>query len=328
MFKMIFTIAALAQNASALPEPVVGVPQVRQAVEKSLVFLEKDGLEWETTKCVSCHHGPWMMWSGYEAKKRGFTVNDKSLAQVRAGALKAYTSHPTMRPTNRDVLNELGVNVIYLTFAMGAAGEPDADTTKFFDKAVAHLLEQQKENGSWKVFITKAPDGFMAPIIDRDDVTTMWALLALNYREPAGISKDALAKSKERGLKFLSDNPPSEVLQSLVLRIMLSKRLGKTDEMQAHVKELLALQKDDGGWSQTKKLKSDALGTGQAMMALTTAGITAKDPAVAKAWRYLLKTQKPNGSWDVNSRAYQRPEFSSYMGTAWATLALVRTLPE
>jgi len=328
---MIFTIAALAQNAAAAPEvggAPVGAPQVRQTVEKSLVFLEKDGLDWETTKCVSCHHGPWMMWSGYEAKKRGFTVNEKSLAQVRAGALKAYTTHPTMRPTNRDVLNDLGINVIYLTFGMGAAGAPDAETAKFFDKAAAHLLEQQKENGSWKVFITKTPDGRMAPIIDHDDVTTMWALLALNYREPSGISKDALAKSKAKGLKFLSDNPPSDDLQALVLRIMLNQRLDKTDDVQALVKQLLTLQKDDGGWSQAKKLKSDALGTGQALVALTTAGVTAKNPAVAKAWGYLIKTQKPNGSWDVNSRAYQRPEFSSYMGTAWATLALVRTLPE
>lgn len=338
MFPTILAIVALAQDASAAPAAAAGAPQVRQTVEKSLVFLEKDGLEWETKKCVSCHHGPWMMWSGYEAKKRGFTVNEKSLEQVRAGALKAYNTHPKLKPTNRDVLTELSINVIYLTFAMGAAGmpgaPPDAETAKFFDKAAAHLLEQQKENGSWKVFIKKTtPQGvsttfLMAPLIDSDDVTTMWALLALNYREPSGISRDALARSKEKGLKFLSDNPPGDTLQSLVLRIMLNKRLGKTDEAQALVKQLLTLQKDDGGWSQTKKLPADALGTGQALVALATADVTAKDPAVAKAWAYLIKNQKPDGSWFVNSRAYEPPQFSSYMGTAWATLGLVGTLSE
>lgn len=330
MFPMIFTIAALAQNAAAAPEPLAGPPQIRQTVEKSLVFLEKAGLEWETTKCVSCHHGPWMMWSGYEAKKRGFTINDKSLEEVRAGALKAYGTHPKLQPTNRDALTDLKINVIYLTFGMGVAGEPDAETAKFFDKAAAHLIEQQKEDGSWRVIIKKTtPQGFlMPPLIDSDDVTTLWALLALNYREPSGISKEVLDRSKEKGLKFLSDNPPSDTIQSLVLRIMLNKRLGKTDEVQALVKELLTLQKDDGGWSQTKKLRSDALGTGQALVALTTAGVTAKEPAVAKAWSYLVKNQKPDGSWFVQSRAYEPPEFSSYMGTAWATLGLVRTLPE
>ena len=136
------------------------------------------------------------MWSGYEAKKRGFRVNDKSLEQVRAGALKAYLSHPKLQPTNRDALTDLRVNVIYLTFGMGAAGAPDAETAKFFDKAAAHLIEQQKEDRSWKVFIKKTkPDGsshtfLMAPLIDSDDVTTLWALLTLNYREPAGISRE------------------------------------------------------------------------------------------------------------------------------------------
>ena len=328
MLPLLFTLAALAPNAPVSPEAPVDAGQVRQTVEKSLPFLEKEALDWETKKCVSCHHGPWMMWSGYEAKKRGFNVNEKSLELVRAKALKAYTTHPTMRPTNRDVFNDLAINVTYLTFAVGAKGEPDAETARFLDKAAAHLLEQQKEDGSWRVIITKAPDGFMAPLIDRDDVTTMLALLTLHYREPAGISKESLDKAKAKGLKFLSDNPPSEVLQSPVLRILLNQRLGKTDEVQVHVKQLLALQKDDGGWSQTKKLKSDALGTGQALMALTTAGMTAKDPAVVKAWGYLISNQKPDGSWFVNSRAYQRPEFSSYMGTGWATLALVRTLPD
>jgi hypothetical protein len=332
MFSMLLAFAALTQNSSASPNAPVDAPLVRQAVEKSLVFLDMHGLEWETTKCVSCHHGPWMMWSGYEAKKRGFTVNDDSLEQVRAGSLKAYSKHPKLQPTSRDKLNDLSINLIYLMYGMGAAGEFDTETAQLFDKAAAHLLEQQKEDGSWKVIIKKTtPKGetttfLMPPLIDSDDVTTMWALLALNYREPAGISKDALDESKAKGLKFLSDNPPGETLQSLVLRIMLNKQLGKTDEMQTHVKELLALQKEDGGWSQTKKLRSDALGTGQALVALTAAGVV-KDPAFEKAWDYLIKNQKPDGNWEVASRAYEPPEFSGYMGTAWATLGLVRTLP-
>ena len=77
MFPLIFTLAVLAQDAAAAPDAPVDVPQVRETVDKSLAFLAEKGLAWETTKCVSCHHGPWMMWSGYEAKKRGFVVNDE-----------------------------------------------------------------------------------------------------------------------------------------------------------------------------------------------------------------------------------------------------------
>lgn len=343
MFTLLLAIATLGQEAAATSKDTVDAPQVRQAVEKSLVFLAKHGLEWETTKCVSCHHGPWMMWSGYEARKRGFAIDEGAIEQVRAGALKAYSNHAELQPTSRDKLNDLTINLTYLMFGMGAAGEFDAETAKLYDRAAAHLLEQQKEDGSWKVIIKKidgrpvrssktSPTGetttfLMPPLIDNDDVTTMWALLALNYREPAGISKEALEKSKDRGLKFLRENPPSETLQSLVLRIMLNQRLGKTDEVQNLSQQLLAMQRDDGGWSQTKKLRSDALGTGQALVALTAVGIT-KDPAFARAWNYLIKSQKSDGNWEVASRAYEPPEFSGYMGTAWATLGLVRTLPD
>ena len=130
MMWVVFIFAAIATGAPALPESPAGVPEIRQAVEKSLLFLEKDGLAWETTKCVSCHHGPWMMWSGYEAKKRGFAVNDASLEKVRATMLKAYDTHPKMQPTSRDVMHDLSINVIYLILGMGAAGEPEAPGTQ------------------------------------------------------------------------------------------------------------------------------------------------------------------------------------------------------
>ena len=330
---MVVVAAVALHQRAATAEEANRAAAVRQAVEKSLPFLAKEAVEWETKRCVSCHHGPWMMWSGYEAKKRGFTVDEKALEQIRTNALKQYGKHPTLRPSNRDALLDLSINSIYHTFAMSAAGEPDAETAQYFDKAAAHLIEQQKEDGSWKVFIKKTTKKgetitfLMAPLIDSDDVTTMWALLALYSREPAGVSKDVLEKSKERGLKFLCDNPSSDTLQSLVLRIMLNQRLGKTETVQGLVKDLLASQKNDGGWSQTKKLKSDALGTGQALVALSTAGITAREPAIANAWEYLCKTQKEDGSWFVASRAYEPPPFSSYLGTAWATLGMVRTLP-
>jgi hypothetical protein len=333
MFSLLLTIATLAQVEAASSKPDIGAPQVRQSVDKSLEYLSAEGLAWETKKCVSCHHGPWMMWSGYEAKRRGFTVDDEALATVRVGALKAYSNHPTMRPTSRDMLNDLAINVTYLAQGLGASGELDTETTTFFDKAASHLLRQQKEDGSWRVIIHKTnKDGepiefLMPPLIDADDVTTMWALLTLQAREPAGIDPAALAASKQRGLSFLSTVPPSDTLHALVLRIMLYQQLGKTAEVQSLVHQLLSEQQPDGGWRQVKKLPSDALGTGQAMLALTTADVPANHSAFAEARRFLLNSQKEDGSWFVVSRAYEPPEFSSYIGTAWATLGLVRTLP-
>src|SRR4051794_32607672 len=46
-------------------------PHVRQAVGRSLVFLEKEGLAWmKERKCIACHHGAFMLWSHNEARQR------------------------------------------------------------------------------------------------------------------------------------------------------------------------------------------------------------------------------------------------------------------
>lgn len=336
------TLAAIALIANPVAVDASDeTPQVRKTIERSLAVLEKKGFEWETTKCVSCHHGPWMMWTGYEAKKHGFKVNEEALEKVRLKALKAYNDHPKMKPTSRDHLTEMTINVVYVTFGAGAKGELDAEATKFMDRAAAHLIEQQKEDGSWRVLVKQtAKDGtiktfLQPPLIDEDDATTLWSLLVLNYRKPGGVTEDALEKSKARGIRYLSENPPSGTLQALALRIMLYGQFppgagkgARADAVPSLVKELLNQQREDGGWSQTKKLKSDALGTGQALVALASAGIPSKHPAIEKARRFLIRTQGEDGTWFVASRAYQAPEFSSYMGTAWATLGLLRTLQD
>ena len=93
--------------------------QVRESVERSLVFLEKSGMDWwNKSKCASCHHVPMTMWSLSEAKNHGFSINDKSLEQLRDGAIPSYSDHPKLRPVGQDG-NDAGasMNTIYLTQA-------------------------------------------------------------------------------------------------------------------------------------------------------------------------------------------------------------------
>src|SRR5437870_2652921 len=69
--------------------------QTRQAAERGLDFLEKQGVQWmETRKCGSCHHAPMMLWSHSEAKKRGFAIKQKSLDEVALKAIQALKLDP------------------------------------------------------------------------------------------------------------------------------------------------------------------------------------------------------------------------------------------
>ncbi len=55
---------------------------VRQAIERSLPFIEKDGLAWiKRRDCMSCHVVSFMLWSHNEAKARGIKVDANKLAE-------------------------------------------------------------------------------------------------------------------------------------------------------------------------------------------------------------------------------------------------------
>ncbi len=100
------------------------------------------------------------------------------------------------------------------------------------------------------------------------------------------------------------------------------------------MKELLANQRADGGWSDLDSMESSAFATGKSLYALQTAGLPATDAAYQRAVKFLLNTQQEDGSWYVRSRAmafqpyfdsglpYGFNQWPSAAGTSWATMAL------
>ena len=111
-----------------------------------------------------------------------------------------------------------------------------------------------------------------------------------------------------------------------------------------HVRALVAAQRADGGWAQLPRLGSDAYATGQALVALQRAGgLDASHPSVRRGLAYLLSQQREDGSWLVETRLHEQdlvspPYFEtgfphgphqiiSAMGTTWAAMALLESLP-
>ncbi|MBT7741972.1 MAG: hypothetical protein HN727_09250, partial [Opitutae bacterium] len=82
------------------------------------------------------------------------------------------------------------------------------------------------------------------------------------------------------------------------------------------------------GWLTSEQ--SDALGTGIALYALRLADSESNLTSMLKAQEFLLSNQKKDGSWDVRSTKGKKREFieetSSYWGTAWAILGLIKGL--
>src|SRR5262245_60128352 len=73
---MLLIALALSSWVQASEDPA------RRAVERSLPYLEREGVAWiEKRACLSCHHVPFLLWSFREARDRGLAVDGKKLAQ-------------------------------------------------------------------------------------------------------------------------------------------------------------------------------------------------------------------------------------------------------
>jgi squalene-hopene/tetraprenyl-beta-curcumene cyclase len=309
MTNMATTNELAAKNTSVNDES-----RVRAAIQRSLPYLEAEAVAWvKQRNCSTCHHVPMMLWTHYEAKSRGFETNEKRVDELRIRGQSAELRGPT---TNW---------VTYFALSLGAAPESDREAAKDRQKLVKELMNRQDKNGSWPMTASQPPD---PPMLESNESLTLLALLVLASEPPASFPKE-LASSRKRALAWLKDAPAQDSNQSLVFQILLKRKLDQKDEAQVLVKQLLSRQdKEDGGWSQTANRPSDALATGQALYALSMVGMTGKDPEIQRAWGFLLSRQQKDGSWSITPRNEKRKGFViSPFGTGWATLGLLRTLP-
>lgn len=67
---------------------------VRDAVARSLPYLEHEGTAWMDTRgCMSCHHVPFLLWSHRAAQAKGLAVDAAKLAEWEAWSRKDSLSH-------------------------------------------------------------------------------------------------------------------------------------------------------------------------------------------------------------------------------------------
>ena len=314
-------------------EQTSGQP-VRQVVRRSIEFLEKDGAAWKKKQqCASCHHIPVMVWALSEARNQGYRVNEKLLGEVTSWALaednRAEVFPDLPLDKKRSEADYLGP--LLMALGVGANKAPDAAVEEGRHRLLAHAVSQQGKDGSWH-----ANSGGRPPVHASRDVQTSWLLLALSGPAEAKDTKDPWKAQREAAAAWLSRNPAAESHQALAMRLLVNQRLGNPAEDTKRLRDaLLARQNDDGGWSQSKTMKSDAFATGLSLYVLSGEKAEGVEEAVRRAQAFLSKTQQSDGSWPMGSRPAEpkgpgpardlRP--IKYFGTAWATIGLVRSCP-
>jgi ankyrin repeat protein len=305
-----------------------------EAVERSLPLLQRASATVFTAGgCVACHAQPVASMAIEAARVRGWRVDDavsKSVAEESERVRKSLSASMQLLLQGRQ-LGGTPDSHLYESMMMAAAREPSDPST---DGLVHFLLAKQQPAGNWAGF------GSRAPIQDGDFSRTAMAIQTLTVYGMAG-RKAEIAERVGRAADWLAKHAPLST-QERIMQILGLKWAGAQAGLrETRTKELIALQRPDGGWAQTPYLASDAYATGQVLYMLRETGFSSvDDPAFRRGVQFLLRTQKEDGSWYVESRAmkiqpyfqsgfpYDHDQWISASATAWASMALSFTETE
>jgi squalene-hopene/tetraprenyl-beta-curcumene cyclase len=319
----IATLVALPIGARAA-DPA---PDVERAINRGLTFLAKDNLAWkEKKKCAECHHAPFTIWALNEGKKRRYAVDEKALGELTSWVVTK--DHLAKLLANPPTQGQVVVREAPLLLALGLEAGNARATQEGLKQMLTAVLSDQGKDGSWKLGLEFRPIG------SSPETLTSLALLALSAPNAPDLGKEGKA-ARERGLQWLRAAGSDDELQAAALRLIVWRRLGlPSTEWEPLVKKIRGTQNPDGGWGQTRKAKSDAYATGQALYALAEVGVRPGDRAVRRAQSFLAKTQRPDGAWAMASRAIFRNgkpatdlEPITHAGSAWAVMGLARSSP-
>lgn len=298
---------------------------VRGAVEKSLPLLQTIGPPFiENTGCISCHHNALPAMAVAVARERNFKVNER-LARQNIDAVVAKLSSFREKFFQGTGIPGDATTTSYSLLALGVNKQPANTTT---DAMVHYLLAKQSRDGRWQ------PVSYRPPIEYSDISATALTLRAVQLYASKGLAEE-VAMRTERARSWLATASPKTTEERTFHLLGLVWAKASKKEIEKAGKALLAEQRADGGWSQLSVLESDAYATGQALTALHQAGsLGVTNPAYQRGVKFLLKTQRNDGSWFVETRAiplqrqfdsgfpYGKNQWISAAATSWATMAL------
>ncbi len=298
-----------------------------EAVKRALPLLCKSGPMFfrEGGGCAGCHHQPLYGRVSAAVKARG-TLPDSSLRQNFLDAMLAI--RPRLRP-DLPLLNGPGGDFDSLLAPIMAYADLEEPANDFTDVMVHYVALRQSQSGAWEL------KGIARPPIEDGDITrTAMAIRALKqYGWPARQAE--FSQRIERARNWLTNAVPVTTYEHADRITGLRAAGVPASELRSDAQTLIGLQHADGGWAQTRYLDSDSYATGLVLHSLYTAGLLKPNDAVySKGVAFLMRTQFPDGSWYVRSRApkfqpyfqsgfpFDHDQWISSAGTAWALMAL------
>lgn len=327
--RCLIVLAALAGTLSAQT-----AAEIRMAVERALPKLQSSAATFVSQRaCVSCHHNILPVLLLHLAQERGVAIDPQILAAVESKTFRALRGPAALDDAIQAMtLNDPTPDDSYLLMAAHAAGLPSDLTTSVYARRIANW----QRDGHWVTSDFRPPHS-----------SSVFTATATAVRAVALYMPEELSAEQEvcllRARQWLSSKRGDSTEDASFRLMGLVWAAGNAAELAAARRDLLALRTPAGAWPELRGYPADAYSTGEALYALHEAGMPATDRAWASGARFLLSTQAKDGTWRVRTRMlspaqvspeyfasgfpYEKDEYLSYAGSAWAVMALVSALP-
>jgi hypothetical protein len=299
---------------------------IQGSVEKAIALLEKSGPQFvRVSGCTSCHNQSLPQMASAAAQARGYKVDAKASRLQSEAVVAMFKSMREAIDHAPEKIPDPAITVSYALLGLAADKYPADDLTA----AMAAMLGKlQLPDGSFRTLP-------MRPPLESSNFTAT----ALTLRAIALYGKEPAEQIRKAGEWLRHATPRTNEDRAMqILGLHWAKADGP--ELAKSAALLLKAQNSDGGWSQLPDIESDAYATGQALVALRRSGaLDANDAAFQRGIGFLLRTQRPDGSWFVRSRTFpfqpykesgfphSKDQWISAAGTSWAVMALSLSSP-
>src|ERR1700678_1055406 len=300
----------------------------KAAVQKTLGLIEKSSWEFfAKSGCVSCHAQSMTDLVVGEARVKGLEIDEKAAAERVKMLEVVYPAEPLLERMDAAGAME---QLAYPLMGLAANHHPGDRLT---DAMVANIAAQQRSDGSWHVGAAARP-----PAEEGDIFRTAVCLRALEFYGPPGRGPE-MAERVARARHWLQAAKAVTTEDRNMQLMGLYWAGSSASVLKRLAKAILAGQQPDGGWMQHPGLPTDSYATGESLYALA---MTEQTRTSSAAWkrgeRFLLNTQRADGSWFVASHSariqayfdggfpYGHDQWISNWGTSWAALALTAAI--
>jgi squalene-hopene/tetraprenyl-beta-curcumene cyclase len=295
------------------------------SLDKAIHFLDSAALHWtEKNTCFSCH-------SNYAYLYARPLVSAKSQAhdEVRKALEEMVTVRWKEKGPRWDA--EVVASAAALSFNDSQTMGKLHPLTKM---ALDRMWTVQRKDGGFSWLKCAWP-----PMEIDDHYGATLAALAVGFAPENYAKSDAAQKGLAQIRSWLKSNPPeNRHHKAMILWVStyLDDFMSK-DDQRATIKELLSIQRPDGGWNSAslgnwKRHKSepqeqdfdtsDGYGTGFTIYVLRRAGVPADEPAIQKGITWLQANQRESGRWFTRSLFKDNKHYLTHAGTAFAVMAL------